>query len=440
MAVFSSFAYTTESRSLGGATVWHISVAGLNWHMTAEPLLHIVTILLALLLIRTAIFALICYIADTALKSIPRQYRRQKPGLIWLLLIPLFPFVWNYFVFPPIAKSFRDYFDAAGEKDRSDCGWAMGIAMCICCDATLFRPVALVALLCYVVLLIVILVNLWQSRRKALNLGAMSLAADAEPTAPPSTASPAAPDRPYSPAGDMAQGPRQPAWVVPALIFLTAGFLLEGLPFIFVLVHTRWISGYRERNTLYERAVILNLLGGVALFIGAMLIRRAALAANSGRRLRGNLAVLSALFILCWNLIVMAAWANAPTRGHPGDHGLQLFAYLAPMIGYAELLSRIAVIVFFYTLASIICEPQLHRTHYAQSLFRLLAVAVALVSTLQFALVTRHWLRIFHAHGISFFAIVYGSYAAQQTLREIMMFLFFLSALAALLALPARAD
>ncbi len=464
MAAFNSFGYPIQSGSQNASATWHISVAGFNWHMTAAPLMLIVCILLGWLLIRTLIVAVICYIADAALKSVPPQYRRQNPVLIWLLLIPVLPFVWNYFVFPPIAKSFRNYFDAAGEKDRSDCGWAISIAMCICCDATLFRPVALVALICFLALLILTLLKFWELRRKALNLSATPPAADAEPMSPPSTASPAAPDRPYSPAGDIpekviqlptaavapggpyspagnrAQGPRQPPYVVPALIFLAAGFLVNALPFLILAVGLQWLlANGCSQGVLYACATFVYLLSSVALLIGAILIAKAALAANTGRRLPGILVRLSALFFVGLGLI-SAAWAQFAVGSHPGVQGPGVIGYGTQMIFYCEsVVDPIAIIVFFCALASIVRAPQLRRTRYSKGEFRLLAVAVALVSAIQLALFTSHWLPSQLGGALADIGIN-GSYAYEQSIGGIMTLLNLSAVIIALLALAADPD
>jgi hypothetical protein len=69
-------------------------------------------------------------------QRIPPQYRLLEPGMVWLLLIPCFGIVWNFFVYPRLAKSFKNYFNAHGIYDVGDCGEQLGLWYCIlvCCS------------------------------------------------------------------------------------------------------------------------------------------------------------------------------------------------------------------------------------------------------------------------------------------------------------------
>lgn len=123
-------------------------------------LLGIAGLLLLLLVVRTLVAWLVCRITADCLAALPPEHRKQQPAMVWLLMIPLFPYVWNYFVFPPLAKSYASYFAARGDKNITDCGWGISLALCICSDATLLPSLGLVALLCELVLLVVALVSM----------------------------------------------------------------------------------------------------------------------------------------------------------------------------------------------------------------------------------------------------------------------------------------
>jgi hypothetical protein len=58
------------------------------------------------LVIFLIIAILICLFLSSCLKRIPEEHRQQSPGMVWLLLIPCFAVVWNFFVYPKIAESF----------------------------------------------------------------------------------------------------------------------------------------------------------------------------------------------------------------------------------------------------------------------------------------------------------------------------------------------
>lgn len=87
-------------------------------------------------LIGIAILVAICMFLSGCLKRIPPQYRKQQPNMVWLLCIPLFGLVWNFFVYPKIAESFKAYFDANGRTDVGDCGRQISLVYCIvvCCS------------------------------------------------------------------------------------------------------------------------------------------------------------------------------------------------------------------------------------------------------------------------------------------------------------------
>jgi len=95
---------------------------------------------IAAVLILVAIFALIaigiqiliCYLLYSCYKRVPERHRKLSPGLVWLLLIPLFSAVWNFFVYPSLSDSFKSYFNSAGRTDVGDCGRGIGMTLCIC--------------------------------------------------------------------------------------------------------------------------------------------------------------------------------------------------------------------------------------------------------------------------------------------------------------------
>lgn len=76
--------------------------------------------------------AVICYFISSWLGKVPAAHRKLEPGLVWLLMIPCFPVVWNFFVFLRVPESFKSYFDAQGRTDVGDCGRSIGLAYAIC--------------------------------------------------------------------------------------------------------------------------------------------------------------------------------------------------------------------------------------------------------------------------------------------------------------------
>jgi len=119
-------------------------LSGLRWvadfqvtevRVVQFPLVVQVTIWCGIFLIAETIVAIMCWFLSTCPKAIPPEHRRQQPNRVWLLLIPLFYFVWIFFVLPPIADSYRSYFTAIGRTDVGDCGRGLALAYCIaaCC-------------------------------------------------------------------------------------------------------------------------------------------------------------------------------------------------------------------------------------------------------------------------------------------------------------------
>jgi hypothetical protein len=91
--------------------------------------LLVIFTILSVLLVCAAVPAILAFVV---LNRIPPQFRRQEPGLAFLLLIPLFASVWNFFVHPKIAESLKAYFDAQGSHAHGDCGRSLALAFCIC--------------------------------------------------------------------------------------------------------------------------------------------------------------------------------------------------------------------------------------------------------------------------------------------------------------------
>lgn len=114
--------------------------------------------LLVLIAIGLAVAAVVCWLISGCLKVLPQEYREMEPGMVWLLMIPLFQLVWNFFVFPKTSRSFQRYFAARGRTEFGDCGEKIGLWYAICgalclipCVNYVAGPAALVLLIIYLV-------------------------------------------------------------------------------------------------------------------------------------------------------------------------------------------------------------------------------------------------------------------------------------------------
>jgi hypothetical protein len=94
--------------------------------------------LLFVALAMLAIWIVILYLIYSCFQRIPPQHRQMEPWQAWLLLIPLFNIIWNFFVFPRLAKSYQGYFAEQGRTDVGDCGEKLGLWYAICALASIF--------------------------------------------------------------------------------------------------------------------------------------------------------------------------------------------------------------------------------------------------------------------------------------------------------------
>jgi hypothetical protein len=84
------------------------------------------------LLVSLGIHLAILFLLYKDLQAVPAEFRRMEPSMVWLLLIPCFNLIWNFFVFSRVAGSYQDYFHERGRRDVGDCGAGIGIAYSTC--------------------------------------------------------------------------------------------------------------------------------------------------------------------------------------------------------------------------------------------------------------------------------------------------------------------
>jgi hypothetical protein len=111
------------------------------------------------LLIALVIELIIILITAGCLKKIPPEFRLMSPGMVWLLLIPVFDLIWNFFVFVRLSKSYQRYFAARGRTEFGDCAEKIGLWCAICCVCAWLPFVGYAAGPASLVLLIVYLVK-----------------------------------------------------------------------------------------------------------------------------------------------------------------------------------------------------------------------------------------------------------------------------------------
>lgn len=96
----------------------------------AAAAIGIIFILAALVGLAVGIF--IIFLLYKAAQAIPQQHQQLSPGMVWLLLIPLFNIVWQFFVILKISGGYKSYFDSINRTDVGDCGKTIGLVAIIC--------------------------------------------------------------------------------------------------------------------------------------------------------------------------------------------------------------------------------------------------------------------------------------------------------------------
>ena len=91
-------------------------------------LLPLIFIACAIMLVPTIFYLLTL---QKALNRCSPECRAMNPGLVWLMLIPLFNVVWHFFIVLNLAKSLAAEFQKRGIAEDPNPGQTLGLVMCI---------------------------------------------------------------------------------------------------------------------------------------------------------------------------------------------------------------------------------------------------------------------------------------------------------------------
>ena len=83
---------------------------------------------IAVLILPTIFFILT---QQRALSKCSPANRTMSPGLAWLQIIPVFGWIWQFFVVSALADSLGNEFRARGIQEEDRPGYGVGLAMCI---------------------------------------------------------------------------------------------------------------------------------------------------------------------------------------------------------------------------------------------------------------------------------------------------------------------
>ena len=129
----------------------------------------ITTILIVALIamaISLAINIAICALHYSCLSRLPAEHRKMEPWQVWLLLIPIFNFFWNFMVYQRIPESYQSYFAAKGIDGSGDCGKNLGLWYSICVIGAFVPCAGYVAAPASLVLMIIFIVKEFELRGK----------------------------------------------------------------------------------------------------------------------------------------------------------------------------------------------------------------------------------------------------------------------------------
>jgi hypothetical protein len=103
-------------------------------HEANHPILAGLGIItLVLIIFATMLVPKIFYLLtlQKALNRCSPECRAMNPGMVWLLLIPLFNLVWQFIVVLNMAKSLGAEFRKRGLPEEPEPGQTMGLIMCV---------------------------------------------------------------------------------------------------------------------------------------------------------------------------------------------------------------------------------------------------------------------------------------------------------------------
>jgi hypothetical protein len=91
-----------------------------------------------------------------ALEKCSPASRTMQPGMVWLMLIPFFGLIWNFFIVLALANSLGREFPARGVTHFDpEPGKSRGLAMCVCMACGIIPVLGIVASLVSLVLWVV---------------------------------------------------------------------------------------------------------------------------------------------------------------------------------------------------------------------------------------------------------------------------------------------
>lgn len=108
-----------------------METAKLQSVLESMPALAALAFGFALFLLYMAVKGSICFLIISALRRVPAEHRQLELKQVWLLLVPLFGYGWNFFVYRRVAASFESFFAALGMTSAGRCSAGLALAYCM---------------------------------------------------------------------------------------------------------------------------------------------------------------------------------------------------------------------------------------------------------------------------------------------------------------------
>ena len=104
-----------------------------------------------------------------AIEAVDIPFRSSSPGLVWLLLIPLFNFIWIFFLVVWISKGYEKMWEHQRLSVQTSAGFGVGIAYGVCWVLCLIPGLNLLAVIPSLVLWILHWVQVSQARKLVIS-------------------------------------------------------------------------------------------------------------------------------------------------------------------------------------------------------------------------------------------------------------------------------
>ncbi len=142
---------------------------GGNAELSGPELIAVLAFYGFILVVVIAIQILICWLLSRLQSALPQQFRRHSPGQAYLMLIPLFNFVWMFIYPQGLSDGYAQFFNSQG-INKGDCNKQLALWWAICVVASLIPCIGLIPAFASFVLMIMFFVKMNELRTQVLGM------------------------------------------------------------------------------------------------------------------------------------------------------------------------------------------------------------------------------------------------------------------------------